>query len=72
MLDVFDHPVIARCRLHKLRNVQDKLPMKLRSVVGKRMRAADRAESALAAQAQLEILAWRRTSAAPSGRFASV
>jgi len=37
--------------------VQDKLPKKLRSVVGKRMRAAYRAESALAAQAQLEILA---------------
>jgi putative transposase len=57
VLDVFDHPVIARCQLHKLRNVQDKLPKKLRSVVGKRMRAAYRADSALAAQAQLEILA---------------
>ena len=57
VLDVFDHPVIARCQLHKIRNVQDRLPKKLRSVVAKRMRAAYRAETALAAQAQLEVLA---------------
>jgi transposase-like protein len=57
VLDVFDHPVIARCQLHKIRNVQDHLPQKLRSVVGKRMRAAYRAETALTAQAQLETLA---------------
>jgi putative transposase len=57
VLDVFDHPVIARCQLHKVRNVQDRLPKKLRSVVGKRMRAAYRAETALSAQAQLETLA---------------
>jgi transposase-like protein len=55
--DVFDHPVIARCQLHKIRNVQDRLPTKLRSVVAKRMRAAYHAETALGAQAQLEILA---------------
>jgi hypothetical protein len=55
--DVFDHPVIQRCQLHKIRNVQDRLPDKLRSVVAKRMRAAYHAESALAAQAQLEALA---------------
>jgi putative transposase len=57
VLDVFDHPVIARCQLHKLRNVQDRLPKKLSSVVAKRMRAAYHAETALAAQAQLETLA---------------
>ena len=57
VLDVFDHPVIARCQLHKVRNVQDRLPKKLRSVVGKRMRAAYHAETALSAQAQLETLA---------------
>ena len=57
VLDVFDHPVIARCQLHKVRNVQDRLPKKLRSVVGKRMRTAYRAQTALAAQAQLETLA---------------
>ena len=55
--DVFDHPVIARCHLHKIRNVRDRLPDKLRSVVARRMRAAYHAESALVAQAQLEALA---------------
>jgi transposase-like protein len=57
LVRVFDHPVIARCQLHKLRNVADKLPDHLASTVGKRMRAAYRAESALAAEAQLEALA---------------
>jgi transposase-like protein len=57
VLDVFDHPVIARCQLHKLRNVQDRLPQKLRSVVAKRMRAAYHARTALGAQAELQTLA---------------
>jgi transposase-like protein len=57
VLDVFDHPVIARCQLHKIRNVRDRLPDKLRSVVEKRIRAAYHADSALTAQAQLEALA---------------
>jgi transposase-like protein len=57
VVDVFDHPVIQRCQLHKIRNVQDRLPQKLRSVVAKRMRAAYHAETPLAAQAQLESLA---------------
>jgi transposase-like protein len=55
--EVFDHPVLARCQLHKIRNVRDKLPEKLRTVVTRRMRTAYHAESALAAQAQLEALA---------------
>jgi transposase-like protein len=54
---VFDHPVIARCHLHKLRNVADKLPDNLASTVTERMRGAAHAESALAAEAQLEALA---------------
>jgi transposase-like protein len=54
---VFDHPVIARCQLHKLRNVADRLPDHLAATVGKRMRQAYKAESALAAEAQLEALA---------------
>jgi len=54
---VFDHPVIQRCQLHKLRNVADKLPDHLASTVTKRMRAAYHADSALAAEAQLEALA---------------
>ena len=54
---VFDHPVIGRCQLHKVRNVADKLPDHLASTVTKRMRAAYRAESAILAEAQLEALA---------------
>jgi transposase-like protein len=54
---VFDHPIIQRCQLHKIRNVGDRLPDQLASTVGKRMRAAYKAGSALAAEAQLEALA---------------
>jgi transposase-like protein len=54
---VFDHPVIARCQLHKIRNVVSKLPEALGSTVAKKMRAAYRMNSALAAQAALESLA---------------
>ena len=55
--EVFDHPVIGRCQLHKVRNVQDDLPEKLRGLVGQRMRSAYHAYSALAAQALLGALA---------------
>ncbi len=54
---VFDHPVIARCQIHKLRNVADRLPDHLAATVSKRMRQAYHAESALAAEARLEALA---------------
>jgi hypothetical protein len=57
VLRVFEHPVIGRCQLHKIRNVADKLPDHLASTVGKRMRAAYHAESAIVAEAQLEALA---------------
>jgi putative transposase len=55
--DVFDHPVIQRCQLHKLRNVTDRLPDALASVVARRMRAAYRNPDPLVAQAELEALA---------------
>ena len=55
--EVFDAPVIARCQLHKLRNVGDHLPEKMRGPVTKRMRAAYHADSALEAEALLEALA---------------
>ncbi len=55
--EVFDAPVIARCQIHKLRNVRDHLPEKMRGPVTKRMRAAYHADSALEAQALLEALA---------------
>jgi len=57
VLDVFDRPVLARCQLHKIRNVQDRLPQKMRQVVGARMRRAYHADSALAAEAELGALA---------------
>jgi putative transposase len=55
--DVFDKPVIQRCQQHKIRNVRDKLPEKLKSVAEKRMRQAYRAESALKAEGLLTGLA---------------
>src|SRR6266542_1335766 len=57
VLDVFDHPVIARCQQHKIRNVRDKLPQRLGGPVEHRMRAAYHAASALDAEAQLLTLA---------------
>jgi putative transposase len=57
VLDVFDHPVIQRCQLHKLRNVTDRLPDALGSTVAKRMRAAYHIIDPLLAEAELEGLA---------------
>jgi hypothetical protein len=57
VLDVFDRPVIQRCQLHKVRNVRDRLPQRLRAVVEARMRRAYHAGSALAAEAELTELA---------------
>jgi putative transposase len=55
--EVFNHPVIQRCQLHKLRNVTDRLPDAVASVVAKRMRAAYHNSDPLIAQAELEALA---------------
>jgi putative transposase len=57
VLDVFDHPVIQRCQLHKLRNVTDRLPDALGSTVAKKMRKAYHLADPLLAQAELETLA---------------
>ena len=57
VIDVFDHPVIQRCQLHKIRNVADRLPERLRGPVGAKMRAAYHAGAALEAEAQLSALA---------------
>jgi putative transposase len=57
VLDVFDHPVIQRCQLHKLRNVSDRLPDAVASTVAKRMRHAYHHTDPLVAQAELEALA---------------
>jgi putative transposase len=55
--EVFDSPVIGRCQIHKLRNVRDHLPKKMRGPVEKRTRAAYHADSALEAEALLTALA---------------
>jgi transposase-like protein len=57
VVEVFDHPIIARCQLHKIRNVEDRLPERLRTTVTSKMRAAYRQPSAIAAEAALEALA---------------
>ena len=54
---VFDHPVIHRCQLHKVRNVESKLPKALASTVTKRMRAIYHYDDALRAEAELTDLA---------------
>ena len=48
---VFDHAVVQRCQLHKIRNVEAKLPKDLASTVAKKMRAAYHDPDALAAEA---------------------
>jgi transposase-like protein len=55
--DVFDKPLIHRCQQHKIRNVRDRLPEKMRTVVERRMRQAYHAESALKAESLLTELA---------------
>jgi putative transposase len=54
---VFDRPLIQRCQLHKIRNVEARLPDALGSSVAKKMRAAYRDPSPLVGQADLEALA---------------
>jgi len=57
VIDVCEHPVIQRCQIHKIRNVKDHLPQRLRSTAGRRMTAAYHADSALEAEAALLALA---------------
>jgi putative transposase len=54
---VFDQPVIQRCQLHKIRNVEAKLPDRLAATVASKMRAAYRSDNALTAEADLRALA---------------
>jgi putative transposase len=57
VLEVLDRPVIQRCQLHKIRNVKDHLPQRLRSSVGRKMTDAYHAGSVLEAEATLLALA---------------
>jgi len=55
--DVSGKPLIHRCQQHKIRNVRDRLPEKMRTVAERRMRQAYHAESALKAESLLTELA---------------
>lgn len=57
VVEVLERPVIQRCQIHKVRNVTDLLPQRLRSTFGKKMTAAHHADSALEAEAALLALA---------------
>lgn len=54
---VFDFPVIQRCQLHKIRNVEAKLPDRLAATVTSKMRAAYRSDNHLQAESDLRALA---------------
>ena len=64
---VFDHPVVQRCQLHKIRNVEARLPKALAATVAKKMRAAYHDPDPLAAEATLEALARSLDKAHPGG-----
>jgi putative transposase len=55
--DVFDQPLIQRCQQHKIKNIRDKLPERLRAVAERRMRQAYHATSAVEAEGLLTELA---------------
>ena len=55
--EVFDHPVVQRCQVHRVRNVRSHLPEGLGNTVASKMRSAYRNPSALVAEAKLEALA---------------
>jgi putative transposase len=55
--EIFDRPVVQRCQLHKIRNVEGHLDKAMAATVTKKMRAAYRDPDALHAEATLEALA---------------
>jgi putative transposase len=55
--DVFDKPLIQRCQQHKIKNVRDRLPERLRPIVERRMRQAYHASAAVEAEGLLTALA---------------
>ena len=55
--DVFDKPLIQRCQQHKIKNVRDRLPERLRAIVERRMRQAYHASAAVEAEGLLTALA---------------
>ena len=71
ILDVFDHALVHRCQLHKIRNLEHHLPASLASTVTTKMRAAYHDADPLAAEARLESLA-RQLDKAHPGAAASL
>jgi putative transposase len=55
--EIFDRPVMQRCQIHKVRNVERHLPKAMAATVTKKMRAAYRDPDPLHAEATLEALA---------------
>ena len=55
--EIFDRPVVQRCQLHKIRNVEGHLDKAMAATVTKKMRAAYRDPDPLHAEATLEALA---------------
>ena len=55
--EVFDRPVIQRCQLHKIRDVERHLGKAMAATVSKKMRAAYRDEDPLRGEATLDALA---------------
>ena len=64
VIKVFSRPVLARCQLHKIRNVEARLPKATAKIVANKMRAAYAMATSLEAEAALEDLA-RQLSASP-------
>jgi putative transposase len=54
---VFDHPVIQRCQIPKIRNVEAKLSKAMAATASKKMRAAYHDIDPLRAKATLDALA---------------
>ena len=71
VLKVFSRPVLARCQLHKIRNVEARLPKATAKVVANKMRAAYAMATPLEAEAALEDLA-RQLSASHPGAAGSL
>jgi putative transposase len=54
---IFDHPLVQRCQIHKIRNVERHLNRAMASTVTTKMRAAYRDPDPLTAEATLSVRA---------------
>jgi putative transposase len=63
--EIFDRPVVQRCQIHKVRNVERHLDKAMASTVARKMRAAYRESDPLHAESTLEALALSLAKAHP-------